>query len=337
MSLLSWLKQNTSRDDAWITVHPNAGGKGSPVLLDDEGYIKGGMGGKFTGQRIDLMPRQNQGLRKEINSEGMASASTPGFLRTHRYNIRAPRVMPSNVASQATTGNQNGGTIIPNNSTTFTRVESTFSKDLSQKGVQYNEVQRNQGTPKTEDEVIRTLGGGDETKGSCASLGLAYIGQKNGWDVGDFRGGESLDYFANGSRLREIFRELGATVEVFDAYKSNLANGKKALASVQEGKQYYFLAGKHAAIVRRKEGRVQYLELQSSQNNGWKDMENLRGKYTERLTNRFGCSSQTFWFTHKQCNLIDISQVNGDKFRTILGYINTPTNEQKKGASGYEK
>ena len=90
MSLLSWLKQNTARDDAWITVHPNASGKGSPVLLDDEGYIKGGMGGKFTGQRIDLMPRKKQGLRNEINSESNAKTATSGYLRTDRYSLKAP-------------------------------------------------------------------------------------------------------------------------------------------------------------------------------------------------------------------------------------------------------
>lgn len=333
MSLLSWLKKNTARDDAWITVHPNAGGKGSPVLLDDEGYIKGGMGGKFTGQRIDLMPRANQGLKHEVSGFETPSAATPGFLRTYRYNLRAPR----NVASQATTGNQNGGTISPNTGATFTKVETSFSKDLSRIGVKYNEVQAHQGTPKTEEEIIRTLGGGDETRGSCASLGLAYIGQKNGWDVGDFRGGESLDYFARGSTLRAMFDQLGANVETFDSYKSNLANGKKALATVQEGKEYYFIAGRHAAIVRRSGGKVQYLELQSSKSNGWKDLQDSRGKFTERLSNRFGCNSQTYWFTHKSVDLIDISQVNGDAFRTVLGYINTPQGEQKKGASGYEK
>lgn len=98
MSLLSWLKKNTARDDAWITVHPNAGGKGSPVLLDDEGYIKGGMGGKFTGQRIDLMPRKS-GYGVPASENDPLSASTPGFLRTSRYTLKAPK----NVAPQATT------------------------------------------------------------------------------------------------------------------------------------------------------------------------------------------------------------------------------------------
>lgn len=40
-------------DDKWITVHPNGKeGKGSPVLIGEDGKIKAGMGGKFNGQKI---------------------------------------------------------------------------------------------------------------------------------------------------------------------------------------------------------------------------------------------------------------------------------------------
>ena len=90
MSLLSWLKKNTARDDAWITVHPNASGPGSPVLLDDNGYIKGGMGGKFTGQRIDLMPRKGNGGRNVSGEPREQQKSEKGFLFSGRYKLKAP-------------------------------------------------------------------------------------------------------------------------------------------------------------------------------------------------------------------------------------------------------
>ena len=89
MSFIAWLKKHVCEDDAWITVHPNAGGKGSPVLLDDEGYIKGGMGGKFNGQRIDLMPRKS-GYGLPVSENDPLNKSTPGFLRTSRYTLKAP-------------------------------------------------------------------------------------------------------------------------------------------------------------------------------------------------------------------------------------------------------
>ena len=94
---IKWLKKHVCEDDAWITVHPNASGPGSPVLLDDEGYIKGGMGGKFNGQRIDLIPRKS-GYGLPVSENDPLNKSTPGFLRTFRYNLKAPQ----NVASQAT-------------------------------------------------------------------------------------------------------------------------------------------------------------------------------------------------------------------------------------------
>ena len=95
MSLLSWLKKNTARDDAWITVHPNAGGKGSPVLLDDEGYIKGGMGGKFTGQRIDLIPRKNNSAP---SSTGQISVP-----KSSRYSLAQPQKNNAVVFKELTT------------------------------------------------------------------------------------------------------------------------------------------------------------------------------------------------------------------------------------------
>lgn len=53
---IKWLKKHVCEDDAWITVQSNGGGR--HVLLNDDGTIKAGMGGKFNGQRIDLIPRK---------------------------------------------------------------------------------------------------------------------------------------------------------------------------------------------------------------------------------------------------------------------------------------
>jgi hypothetical protein len=52
-SMIDQLAQDMAMDEQWITVHPNGeGSEGTPVLLDDGGKIMGGMGGKFTGQKI---------------------------------------------------------------------------------------------------------------------------------------------------------------------------------------------------------------------------------------------------------------------------------------------
>ena len=42
-----------AQDDRWITVHPNGEEhEGRPVLIDDDGYVKGGMGGVWNGTKI---------------------------------------------------------------------------------------------------------------------------------------------------------------------------------------------------------------------------------------------------------------------------------------------
>ena len=54
------------------------------------------------------------------------------------------------------------------------------------------------------------------------------------------------------------------------------------------------------------------------------------------IRHRFGCSSssRSYSFAH----ITDIEQLKGNKeFKDILGYINTASDKQKKGANGHVK
>ena len=184
----------------------------------------------------------------------------------------------------------------------------------------------------TEREIIEKLGGGDKTKGSCASVGLAYCGNKNGFDVRDFRGGESQSFFSNKFNLDEIANLISQDKVFHETARSYVTAGNKLLKKVEKGKEYYFVCGRHAAIVRRTDDALQYLELQSSWNNGWNDF-NGNPRYT--LANRFGCKgSQGF---DVDVFMVDVDGFKNDEFRDILGYINTAADNQKKGAGGYAK
>lgn len=186
--------------------------------------------------------------------------------------------------------------------------------------------------------IINALGGGDMTKGSCASLGLAYIGQRAGLNVLDFRGGKSLDYFCRLSNLEKTFSMFeGATME--ETAKATATVGNKLLKKVEEGKEYYLAVGRHAAIVRKENGKLQYLELQSSYQNGWMDFDG-NPRYT--LCNRFGCSSSSRKVYGMSLDahgfMVDVDKVkDSEELRVLLGYINTAEDEQKKGSAGYEK
>lgn len=197
-------------------------------------------------------------------------------------------------------------------------------------GVEYLEVTR-QPRKLSVDEIIGVLSGGDRTSGSCASLGLAYCGQKQGLNVLDFRGGESLNTFCRNSTLKKL-KDLPGIVwdEEIGAYPITVGN--KLLKRVASGKEYYFACGRHAAIVRKNQddGKLQYLELQSEDNSGWHYF-NGNPRYT--LNTRFGAPQSNWGRT--TAFMFEVDSLDGSpELAMILGYINTPENEQKKGKGG---
>lgn len=190
--------------------------------------------------------------------------------------------------------------------------------------------------PMDGDAIISKLCGGDKTKGSCASLGFAYVGQKAGLDVTDFRGGDSQDVFSRKcvSMLRS-FRENGLDVKTGTA-KSYITAGKRVLAEVQEGREYYFECARHAAIVRKVGNELQYLELQSGYQNGWMPFSKYGG-IDGTLNRRFGAPrSSRGWEVESM--MVDVEEMGkNERFTKCLGYINTEAGKQKKGAGGHER
>lgn len=209
-------------------------------------------------------------------------------------------------------------------------------KDLNTIGVEYNSV-KEQKTKLSDDEIINRLSGGDMTTGSCASVGLAYIGQKQGWDVLDFRGGESGDFFSRLSNIRALSK-IDGIKKVTANGKSSITVGNRLLGQVEIGKEYYLVSGSHASIVRKtKEGTLQYLELQSANDSGW---TNFNGNPRYTLRERFGCTSSSGYDIPSESNfMIDIngSDFSSDDFKSLLGYINTSESKQKRGTGGYAK
>lgn len=205
-------------------------------------------------------------------------------------------------------------------------------KQISSNGnLVYNPVM-NQSNALSESEIISALAGGDRTSGSCASVGLAYIGQKQGWNVLDFRDGESRRFFASSYNLRTLSMADGLKVLRAEG-ASSITVGNRLLKMCENGKEYYLSVGRHAAIVRKTDdGILQYLELQSSSRSGW---INFNGNPRYTLKNRFGCS-QTSGSSANYDFMIDLddSDFETDDFRSLLGYINTTENEQRKGSNG---
>lgn len=206
-------------------------------------------------------------------------------------------------------------------------------KNLKSINIEYNIVQKTN-KKLTNDEIIEKISGGDETRGSCSSVALTYIGNKNGLDVLDFRGGESQNFFSTPQNVLKMCDDLKIKYEMELNYNDSLG-AMNLLSKVEEGKEYYLSTGAHAAIIRKIDGKLQYLELQDKLDNGFKQFT------TQTLRKRFGCKQTHTVQGHKakaRSLLIDIDEfTNKDEFKEILGYINTPVSKQQKGVNGNAK
>lgn len=203
---------------------------------------------------------------------------------------------------------------------------------LQDKSVEYRPV-KNRTKELSQEEIITAISGGDMTKGSCASVGLAYVGQRQGWDVLDFRDGDSRRIFSSSFSLLDLSEMSGMKVLKANGACS-LTVGNRLLKMCEVGKEYYLAVGRHAAIVRKTADDVyQYLELQSATRSGWVNFDK-NAKYT--LNRRFGCTSRSDGSSHYDF-MLDIEESDfssSDDFRTLLGFLNTAVDAQRKGSSG---
>lgn len=205
-------------------------------------------------------------------------------------------------------------------------VFSSTIDELKSKNIEYNKV-KSLKSKLTEGQIIARVGGGDLTQGSCASLCLAYAGNKVNLDVLDFRDGESRTYFAR--KIDDVIKLAGGFVEKdYNDFKAI----NKLLKNVEIDKEYILSTGRHASIIRKsKERGWEYLELQSPSSNGYKSLDN------KKLQSRFDCKKSRTHYGQKielVSSLIDIEKLNTEDFKTLLGYINTEGTMQKKGERG---
>ena len=117
------------------------------------------------------------------------------------------------------------------------RKNSKIIKALEDRKIEYNEV-KELDRELEEWEIISRISGGDKTDGSCSSVAFAYIGNKNGLDVLDFRDGDSRKFFADSMNVRRIAQLDGVKsyiVEEFDDFKAVT----ELLERIEDEKEYY--------------------------------------------------------------------------------------------------
>lgn len=205
--------------------------------------------------------------------------------------------------------------------------------------VTYNEV-KDLGKSLTSEEIVDRLSGGDKTKGSCSSLGFAYIGNKVGFDVLDFRGGSSQSFFSMNTNIKKMLDLPNVRGEIFKV-KKEASDTAKLIRDLELNKEYYMSVGRHASIIRNTADGLQYLELQSAIKNGWMPFDRY-GSVVTTLQKRFGCRKTVDRFAgkvwEKEVVLMEVDSFKANsEFKELLGYINTATNKQKKGVTGSVK
>lgn len=171
------------------------------------------------------------------------------------------------------------------------------------------------------------------------SLAAAFVANKLGLDVLDFRGGESQYRAARAGNFMEFLAAAGAKTETKETWRKPASETAKIIQGLPVGKTFYFVAGKHAAIVRNTSNGPEYLELQSHTKSGWRSFTEGGLSVAATVNQRFGSTKGTrtvAGFPVKgKVRYADITTFSATpEFRDIMGYINTPAGEQRKGAKG---
>lgn len=180
---------------------------------------------------------------------------------------------------------------------------------------------------RTEEKIIKSVSGFDLTEGSCVSASLCYIGQKCGYNVLDFRGGKSRDWFADLDNIKKLAKMDNIRSEVVKS-KNSLQAGIEALNNIKNSedmKEFIMVVGEHAAIVKNLGGgKLNYLELQSEYSNGWVDFSKERFI----LRDRFNCSNVN---SYNDAYLFDVESFSGSSdFAEVIKYANTKKSKQMK-------
>lgn len=191
---------------------------------------------------------------------------------------------------------------------------SEIDKQLTQMNIEYQPVQK-MSEPLTSAQIIARISGKDHTDGSCASMALAYAANRCGWDVLDFRGGASCNYFQK--HIVDVIKDAGGKII---SGTDNFDMSEKLLRSVQKGKEYIFTCSDHCAVVRRTDNGLEYLDLQEKSKNGWKLLTD------NELEARFNAVKERDKIDEDGIIMID-KLISNSYFRSIMGRINN----QRKG------
>ena len=143
-------------------------------------------------------------------------------------------------------------------------------KAVEENNVEFREPARLSNEEISTEAIVNRIATYDRTGGSCQSAALAYVGNKAGFDVKDFRGGSSYDVMSRTSTILDIADLHGVDSTVIKSY-NDFEAVTSLLKKCKAGKEYILSTGGHTAVIRKAERGYEFLELQAAYGNGyWK-------------------------------------------------------------------
>lgn len=348
----------------WKTIN------GSHVHLDKNGNYNGGAGGKFNGrhhygpdwrEKAVLMNRLASALHQGIKTEPKQSEKAggePSGSDKIKIEEQKARAKIKELQEQADEAYKKQDYV---KGSKLRKEIAAIRDEAAAKGIPFisaawesldTNIKANHLVSRTvgklpkklnETEIVKRLAGGDKTEGSCSSVALAYIANKIGLDVLDFRGGDSRYTFGLMDNVINISKLNGIKSEIHKV-RIQTSGGAEILTGLPKNKEFYFAIGGHAAIVRNTDSGLQYLELQSKNpsENGWTDFGEEKSDIMKTLRSRFGClKSQKTCLRRKVLSRVIVMDVDSfaksKEFPKLMEYINTNGSLQMKGAEGDAK
>ena len=194
-----------------------------------------------------------------------------------------------------------------------------FDEIMERLGVEPNKLKKLD-KELSEAELISKLAKADNM-GACVSVAMAYVGNKAGYDVIDFRK-EAVKYIK-----QNVINEQLLNFDIDNIHSltdvGSLEMGVDLLGRMKENHEYYLSCGQHVSIVKiGDDGFYQYLDLQIPTQFGWNSM----GKdYESELIKRFGMMPKSAMPINSKetAIMIDVEDMTKSKdFINLLRYIN---------------
>ena len=189
--------------------------------------------------------------------------------------------------------------------------------------VEYNKPSYLPISERTDESIIKRIGVLADEYGCCTSLAFAYVGNKSGLNVVDSRMDKGTDLLQNSYIIEEIAKINGVSSRIiYDKDDFKIFNEFEK--SMKEGKEYLVAIGEHTSIIKKVDGKLNFLELQRPKilktnkrlKNGWHLLNDSRKR------SRFNCSNENDEKIYPSVLIECESMYDNEEIELLMGFIN---------------